>query len=367
MSRRQVGSVRQLDKGVYRVEVTAGRDPVTGARLRFSRTIRGTRHEAETELARLLLDAGSRPSARMTVRQYITDVWLPSLRVRRLTKLGYESKLDHHVLPQLGSVRLCDLKAYQLDRWMRELADSGISKRTQLHAYRVLCSALNRAVLWGMIATNPLKAIAPPVVPRKVPDVLSLEEANDYLDAFAGHPLEAVVTITIAAGLRRSELAGLMWSDLDRKTGAVNIARGRHQLRSEVWDEDPKSETSKRVVTLPHWAVETLKPLHGLGPIASVNGLRMTPNQMTDHYRRRVAKMKLRYVPLKNLRHTSATLALAANVNIVAVSRRLGHSSIAVTDAFYLAPGRAADADAAQKMDSIRRQEKPATVHELSS
>lgn len=353
MSGRPIGSVREVAPGVFRVEVAHGRDPVTGKKLRSSETVHGTPADAERVKARLLLDVGRVPAgARMTLAEYVRDMWLPSLEVRRRTKDGYTSKMDLYVLPTLGHLRLDGIEPYVLDRW---LAGLKVSPRSRLHAYRVLNTAMRRAVRWRLIESNPLDAVDPPKVRREPPDVLTAKEANAYLDAFAGHELEAIVTIAIACGLRRSELCALDWSDVDLKAGTVRIRRGYHERGGECFFEEPKSETSRRTVHLPAWAVASLRPLRGLGPLAARGGARMRPSAVSAAYDRHVERCELRRVPMKQLRHTSATLTLASGVDAVVVSRRLGHSSVAVTDSFYLAPGSAADKAAAVSLEGLRK------------
>jgi integrase len=336
------------------VELKRGVDPMTGKPRRLSRNIRGTKREAESVLAHLLLEAGARPDSNMSLKEYLEDVWLPAVRetVRTRTADEYLAKCDLYIIPQLGRARLGDIEPYDLDRWLARLTKE-VSRQTALHAYRVLCNALNRAVRWRLIASNPMNSVDAPSVERSKPDVLTIEEAGQYLEAFAGHPLEPIVVIAIAAGLRRSELAALTWRDVNLKAGTVSVSKGLHERSGQVWTEPPKSKTSRRVVSLPSWAVEALRSHRSVGPLVVEDGEAMKPNRISILYIRHVKHAGLRRVPLKNLRHTSATIALSAHVDVVSISRRLGHSSIAVTDRFYLAPGDEADAKAAEAMELV--------------
>ena len=354
--RRAVGSKREVVPGVWRLEVSAGYDPVTGKRNRPSSTIRGDEAAADRELARLMLGVGLVPTTKLTLSEYVNEVWLPAISVRKRTYDEYEAKMRLHVLPVLGKVRMDRLEPYLIDRWVLGLPKT----RTGLHAFRVLHTALTRAVRWRIIEHHPLDSVEAPPDGEYEPDVLAVDEANDYLDAFAGHELEPFVVLAIGAGLRRSELMALEWSDVDLKAATVHITKGRHERKGEVWNEDPKSRTSRRLVSLPPWAVEALKPHRGIGPITTLK-----PSQVSYRYGKRLrqvdaerrAKDKddgLRYVPMKQLRHSHATIALAAGVDLVTVSRRLGHSTATITDAFYLRPGRAADQRAAEAIDGMR-------------
>lgn len=357
MSRRRIGSIRERRPGVYRVEVSHGRDPVTGERLRMSQDVHGTDIDAERALAQMLLDIGKMPSAKgMTVAQFIDDIYIPALpaRVRRKTRTGYESKLKTHVVPKLGHIKLAKLEPYTLDRWRDELA-TNMSGRSALNVYRVLSTALNRAVRWRLLSANPLLAVDPPKASVRPLETLTADEVVEYLEAFVGHAIEALVAVQIATGLRPCEVTGLKWSDIDLANSVLTIRRGLHEHKSETWFEPPKSDRSNREVSLPPWAVETLKRLRGFGPLAQGDGIEkhMRPTEVARLYRRQVKAKKLRYLPMRDIRHTHATLLLEAGVDVVVVSRRLGHSTVAITDLYYLRPKRSADVAAAEAFGKL--------------
>lgn len=321
----------------------------------MSKTIEGSEVAAERALAAMLIEIGEMPSVHdLSVRSFIDDLYKPWLEghVRRVTRVGYESKLDLWVLPKLGDVRLADLEPYVLDRWRDDLV-AKLSGRSALHVYRAFSTALARAVRWRLIKSNPLAAVDPPRASLRDLDTLTAKEALAYLKAFSGHVLEPIVIVAIATGLRPCELYALQWSDLDLAAAELRVSRGMHERKSEVWYEEPKSVRSKRVVSLPAWAVEALKPLRGLGPLVVDSGAPMRPTAVARVYRKFVASKDLRYVPLRDLRHTHATLLLEAGVDVVVVSRRLGHSTIAITDQHYLRPKRSADQAAADAFGAL--------------
>ena len=356
--RREVGSIEEISTGVWRARVSVGHSTLSGKRRRPSVVVRGDERKAGMALAKLLLEAGRVPEEDVSVRQFLVDMYLPHVegRLRARTVDGYRCKIEKHVLPDLGDTTITDLTPYVLDRWLDAVKGS---ERSRLHVYRVLNAALNVAVRWRLLENNPLRAVEiPKVRGSRKPDVLSLEEAAQYLEAFEGHALEPIVVLALAAGLRRSELAGLRWTDLRfwketgedgavTEQGEVSIVRGLHDRKGVVLEEQPKSVTSTRVVALPDWAVATLKPMRGLGPLVTEKGAPMKPWRISHEYRRRLTAAELRIVQLKNLRHSHACLLLDAGVDLYTVSRRLGHSTVSVTESHYVKPSEAADKAAA--------------------
>lgn len=357
MSRRRIGSIQECRPGVYRVELTHGHDPITGDRRRLSEYVHGTDIDAERVLARMLLEIGHMPSGKaITVSEYLNDVYMPALpaRVRRKTRQGYESKLNTHVIPRLGHIKLTQLEPYTLDRWRDDLLTK-MSGRSALNVYRVLSIALNKAVRWRLISSNPLDAVDPPRAAVRPVETLTADETVKYLKAFSGHALEALVAVQIATGIRPCETTGLKWSDINLQECTLQVRRGLHEHKSETWFEPPKSDRSHREISLPQWAVDVLKPLRALGPLAVGDGIEqhMRPTEVARRYRKHVAAKKLRYLPMRDLRHTHATLMLEAGVDVVVVSRRLGHSTISITDQYYLRPKQSADRAAADAFGQL--------------
>ena len=350
--RRARGSVRSVERGVWRVQASLGRDPMSGKRVRLSRTVHGTKAEAERELVAMHAATGSAPDARsLTLRDYVDDVWIPSLEppnVRARTRDGYESKMALYVVPYLGHLPLADLDPFAVDRWISALRADGYSDATVYHAFAVLRCALKRAVKWRLLCTAPTDAVDTPKVSRSAPEVLTESQANALLDAVYGTSIETAVMLALGAGLRRSEICALQWSDVDLKAGTVSIRGGLHRSKGKSITEPPKTPRSRRTVTLPDWTITALRRHRGIGPVLGV-----TADSLAWRYRQVTKDMPAR-VPFKNLRHTHATIALAHDVDVVTVSRRLGHSTVLTTDRFYLAPGRSADQGAADAMSGMR-------------
>jgi integrase len=337
------------------VDLSDGRDPVTGERRRFTATVRGNKREAEKLEARLRYEAGHAPSAaaRQPFALFVRDMWLPATsHLRRRTREGYVNKLKVHILPYLGHVAIGELSPYAVQRWLDGERKRGVSEHTMLHAFRILRAILRQAVRWQVIASDPTNAVRAPQVRRRILDLPDAKEARRIVDAFRGHPVEVAVVLAVGAGLRRSEIAGLDWADFDRDAGTVAVSRGMHQVGAEVYPEQTKTPKSRRTVSLPSWAAEVLRDRRGIGPMVP-----LPPDAIAWAYKQhltyRYQTCGVRWIPLRDLRHTHATLLLEAGEDVAIVSRRLGHSTVEVTMQHYLHPHASADERAAKRLDDL--------------
>lgn len=353
MTRAISGSVTKTGDGRWRVYVSAGFDPVSGERLRITRRVQGSRKQAEKVKEQLMKEAGTfRHGASMSVGDFFEDMYLPHCdnQLRAVTAHGYRQAFDAYINPWLGQRKLGDLTPYDITRWLEAIEKPGAA----LKAYKTLRQALSRAVKWRVIHENVAKLVDQPKVPKYQAEVLTVDEANALLDKAVGSPIEAAIVLALGAGLRRSEISALDWSDIS--DSAVHVHRSCSMVKGELIMSEPKSDNSDRLVTLPEWADQRLKEIRtvgnvtAVGPVLSHKGVRMTPNLITKAYTE-LTEGDTHRVPFKNLRHTHATIALASGVNVVAVSRRLGHSNVTITDKFYLKPLRSADEDAAEKFN----------------
>ena len=354
--RSSLGSVKRRGD-VWRVRIDLGRDPQSGKRLSKERSVRGSRREADAELARMLAEAGLSPhaSSRMRVGEYLEEIYLPQARerLREDTVAGYERNVRLYLAPMLGRVALADLDAPMVEGMLRKIEKPGARKS----AYKTLRQALRYARRRQLVQWVATDAIEEPKVPRYEPVVLDASQAAQVVAAFRGDVVEAAVLLALGCGLRRSEICGLDWEDVDLEEMCVSVHDPYVCVRGKGCRNGTKTPNSRRVVSLPESFARRLseiRPRDACGPIlpGDSDG-RMHPDSLSHRYDEVCRRNSCRWTSLKNLRHSHATIMLEAGVDVVTVSRRLGHSSVSVTDRFYLRPRRAKDVAAASAFDSL--------------
>jgi len=241
------GNITRRGAESFRVTVWI-RDPVTHERQPIRRTVRGTEEEAERKLTEILreLDQGiATDPGNLTVGEYLTGHWLPEVRTRveAATADRYDRACVRHLMPALGSVKLRDLRPLHVQRMVtdklsagRLSGNGGLGRQTVRDLLTVLSSALAQAVRWQLLAANPAAAVRPPRAERSQFEVVDPELARRILAAVKGTDLEAPVTLAIATGLRRGEILGLRWADVDmdaevlRVRQSAKVSGGRYYL-----------------------------------------------------------------------------------------------------------------------------------------
>ena len=358
--RRAEGTVVELDAGRrYRVQVNLGTDPSTGKRLRSSRTVRGSRKDAESALREMLLQNGSRAACGgdMTLDWYWEHTYMPycESRLRPSTVNGYRKDYGCLLADRLGHMELRSITPLAVDAWLDSLKPS-----RRPPAYKLLRQMMSRAVKWRLIDRNPCDSVDAPKSAHYEPRPLSADEASAYVRHFleSGN-LDAVKILMLAlgGGFRRSEIAALNWLDVSAD-GAVSITKAVTEVRGGAHEDAPKSRFGERVVHLPAFAVGVLnglRPADDGGAVLTYRGRRMRPQMVSRVYERVRDSMPpdVRRISLKDMRHTSLTLTLEGGADLLAVSRRAGHSTTAITASYYLRPHESVDRKAAGGLDAL--------------
>jgi site-specific recombinase XerD len=273
--------IGKLGPGRYRIFIELDRGP-DGKRRQYTEVVRGTRKEAERrerELLRQRESGGFVEPHRMTVAEFMTR-WLMSARHRVSwnTYRGYEQRTRTHIVPDLGQIRLLELKPLHVEEAQRRWLASGnrrtggpLDPRTVLHIHRVLHLALERAVKWRLLPVNPMEGVEPPSVPRKEQDFLTAAEAERLVAALAGDEYELPILVGLYCGLRPAEYLALRWQDVDLEAGELRVVQTVHRVRQDQASEHmgqrvqgfrfgpTKTHRSRRPVAMPPVLVELLR------------------------------------------------------------------------------------------------------------
>ncbi len=347
------GHIVKRGKNSWTVVVDLGRDPTTGERKQLWRSVKGTKRDAEAFLVGLLHERDTGidiQPGRITLSKFL-ERWLKDYaRVNTAPKtfIRYEEIARLHLVPSLGSIRLIKLRPPHIQQAYSKLLGKGLSSRTVLHCHRVLREALQHAVQWQLLARNPADAVQPPRPERSEVRALEAEEARQLLQAVARTRYDALVHLAVTSGMRKGELLGLRWSDVDLDAGVLHVQQTCQWLPHQGFVfRQPKTQLSRRAVAL---SPEAVRRLHqhrqrqleerlAVGSAYQDNGLVFTtplgapidPSNFRRAWERIVREAGLGHVRFHDLRHTHATLLLQQGVHPKIVSERLGHAGVAIT------------------------------------
>ena len=376
------GHIRQRGPQSWAVVLDLGRD-ASGKRRQKWHTVRGTKKDAQRELARLLheLNTGAyvEPS-RMTLSDYL-DRWLEDYarpNVSGKTFERYEEIVRLHLKPALGHHTLSKLQPLHIALYYSEALASGrtdgsggLSARSVLHHHRVLRAALHQAVKWLLLPRNPADAVDPPRPKHREMRALDEAATAKLLRAASESRLSLPVLLAVTTGLRRGEILGLRWQDIDFEKSSLAVRQSLEQTRDGLAFKQPKTSKGRRVVALPGLAVDALKQHKvrqattklALGAAyqdhdlvcARDDGSPWPPDTFSSAF---VALMRRADVPtvrFHDLRHTHATQLLRQGVHPKVVSERLGHATVGITLDVYshVLPGM--QAEAATRTDAALR------------
>ena len=355
------GNITRRGKSSWRLKFDVGRDPATGERLTRLVTVKGKRQDAEKELTRLLAtaDAGAfvEPD-KVTVTEFLRS-WIDrNQRLSLKTAERFRQLIEQQMVPLIGATLLQRLKPAQVINWHARLLQGGgkggkpLSPSTVRQAHRVLHMALGEAAKGELVARNVVAGIAAPKVEKTELHCLRAEQISVMVAGFAGHWLAPIVTMALASGMRRGELLALRWSDVDLEGGGATVQRSLEQTKTGLRFKAPKTAYSRRQVALPSHAVEALK-VHrramleqrlalGQGKpdadalvFCNVDGSPLSPVRVSGAFRDTVALRNLPVVTFHALRHSHASALICSGIDVLTVSRRLGHASPVITLSTY--------------------------------
>ena len=374
------GSIEKRGKNSYRLVCLAGYD-LQGRPIKKTKTIHGTKKDAEIELAKFVADVqnGLVIEGKSLKFSEFTEIWKRDYGSKELAPSTYKRycrMLETRILPYFGHLYINKIKPTDIMQFydllsrdtqlVRKKSNNGkktlkpLSGKTILEHHRLLRAMLHKAIYWQLIVSNPAERVQPPKAMKPKRRYYDDEQCKVLLENLTTLGEDQIkykvaIILTVFTGVRLGELMGLEWQDVDFKTGIISINRSSQYLADKgVFTKTPKTESSIREVGIPDFVVSLLeeyklwydnqKELCGELWIDSdrlfvqSDGKPMHPSTISKWFVKFVKEIGLPVINFHGLRHTNATLLIAQNIEVPIVSARLGHAQITTTVNFYVHP-----------------------------
>lgn len=368
------GNIRKRKDGRWEGRYTVGHDPVTGKQV-FKNVLGKTQAEVKEKLKKALADAGKldfTKAGKYTVGSWM-DPWFENvakIKVRPSSHQTYKGYIDNHIKPNIGNIPLEKLTTMGLQKFYRKLLTTGrverieaekqpkgLSAKTVRNINQVISSAMDLAVAQKIILENPTNACELPKVEHKEMQTVPAEQLSAFLEEAKRSGVYEMYYIELSTGLRRGELLGLKWEDIDWKNGIIKVRRQVARVDGEITEAPLKTKNSYRAVSISAQAVEVLKQqkakTNDSYVFPSPNGGPISPDSVNNMLKRVLERAGIPKVRFHDLRHTFATLALQNGVDIKTVSGMLGHFSAGFTLDTYTHVTTAAQKEAAEIIESV--------------
>ena len=351
------GHIRPRGKRSFELKFDAGRDPATDERKIQYVSFRGTKREAQNKLAELIAAVGKgsyvEPS-KTTVADFVqvrVDQWEAAGNITARTAQRYRQLLNNQIVPHLGAKPLQKLARLDVEGWHTTLKNEGLAARTIGHAHRVLGKALGDAERDGLVVKNICKMQKAPKVPDS--EMVIVQEVSEFITKIEGEALYARAILALSTGMRLGEILAVRDRRLNLDSKVIEVAEALEETKAKgIVFKTPKSKAGRRKITLPDIAVEALREHRrqiletrmklGLGKLApddllfcNLHGKPLRPSAVSSDWGELAERIGMPEITFHALRHTHASQLIASGVDIVTISKRLGHAKPSVTLAIY--------------------------------
>ncbi len=370
------GSIRQRADGTWEARLTVGTDPGTGKPIRKS--VYG-RSQAEarkrmTATQRAIDNGTYQAPDKTTVSQWL-DTWMETfcaVKVKPLTFSSYAVAIKNHIKPSLGALRLQAVRGVHVQKLYNRMTADGLSAKTVKNVAAILHKAFSVAVKQGLMQANPCDAAELPKAMHKEITPLTDSEIPLFLKAIKGHPFEGAYALCLFAGLREGECLGLSWDQVNFEARRITISQQlqHEKKRSAQYYIAPSTKSGKpRQIEPPEITFQYLRAERkrqtenrlAAGPLWSNPDNLVFTDELGRHlaistfyktFKRIVSSIGRPDARPHDLRHTAATVAIAAGADIKSVQDLLGHATASFTLNVYAHTSDQMKKDTAARMQS---------------
>jgi integrase len=376
------GHIRRRGECSFELKFDAGRNPATGKRIIKYQSFKGTKREAQAKLAELLVAVakGSHVDPnKITVAEFVRariDHWEAAGDITTRTAERYRQLAENQIAPHLGAMVLQKLRPLHIEEWHVTLrakgrADGtgGVAPRTIGHAHRVLSQALNDAAENDIVVRNVAQTKSAPRVPDK--DMTIVQDVPAFIAKMRPRARYFVpAMVSLFSGMRLGEVLALRWSRVDLDKNVIQVREAlEHTTAFGIRFKQPKSKAGRREITLPDFLVDVLRDYRksqlelrmkfGAGKLpddallfADLDGAPLHPYHFGTAWSEYAERVGFAGITFHALRHSHASQLIDANVDIVTISKRLGHAKPDITLRTYAHLFRKDDGKAAAAINA---------------
>lgn len=298
---------------------------------------------------------------------YANDYCKPNLSRNSYDKVITAEK---KISPYIGNLKLQKIKPIHIQSMLNQWNTEGSLKASSIQTYlRVLHAALEQAIKWQMISNNPCSAVSGPKIQRRSLNILTNDQVHELLEEAKKTPIHPVIMLGLLCGMRRGEILGLQWSNVDLSEGRIFIEHALVKAGNEIIFKETKTSTGKRSIDISGKLIQYLKSLkikqkedilrigsdykHNDYVCKHEDGTPFRPDFIPFKFNEILTNAELPKLRFQDLRHTHASMLLLAGENPKVIQERLGHSSIKVTLDTYSHLVPSMQKSAAERMESM--------------
>lgn len=336
--------------------IDVGRDPKTGKRKQKTKSGFNTKRDAQKACAELITQIENGQYVEISkdsISEFLIQ-WLENHAKQVLRPSTYDVHkwtIESQIIPAIGMLTLNKVTALDIQNFYNEKIKEGLSASYVRRMHSILHSSFEKAVKWGLIQKNIINAVDPPRKELKEIQTWDIQTVRLFLSKIKGEYLRIVYVLALYTGMRKGEILGLRWKDIDFENKKISIRQTLYRTREGIIFQEPKTKTSRRMISVPDYVIDELKSHRiqqnkwklQLGEafvdknlvVTNPMGNPMDPRGVKRNMDKLMKEIDVPIIRFHDMRHTHATIMLQLGEHPKVVSERLGHSKVPVTLDIY--------------------------------